>query len=592
MPTISESQPTYIVLPSSDSLYQRILLRKESKGIKPKTSTQYYADIGMFKKANKTKELSLIQQKSNYLKDISTNDLLKMHRFIPSDVKYSDSNGMYDLYYEKEWDNGICVVFNKNNIKNTARSVWEDTVSLELFKESINLCYVMANAFAGAEIQQNGYYTIIRSDISIISIYFDVYSYKLINKNEGLLSLIWDEHTIYYKEELVPNIVNVVKYHDLFGESNCISYSMSIDRSADGLISDINRTLLYCRNEVTRQYNELRQRYSISTRRPNIHSKRHQQRLMGSYISHRIPFSTEIECYGKDKETVAQVSYKIHKDIGLSGDGSLNSGLGYPIEIQTPILSGKRGEICIANLCDLLVETGFKVDKTCGLHIHLDGKRLNLREKNITSLKDRPTALINLYLAYRLYEKVILSFLPSTRRNNRYCADFTQTSEYHGETIRFDSIEDSFQLMKRVQNLKQFELYWYKVSSYDNVVRAKMARYTPSRYYGVNFHSLLKDNHLEIRYHSGTLNYEKILFWTDFHGKIVEKCADGTITFSMLREILKEDLSIEALTDNLFSILDLNKDTVEYLLDRQLKFKDAKASEEILIDKTKKLGVV
>lgn len=324
-------------------------------------------------------------------------------------------------------------------------------------------------------------------------------------------------------------------------------------------------------------------------RKPNIPSKKHQSIKRGTYLSHDIPFSAEIECYGKSKEDVIEVSSIIHKDIGLCHDGSLTSGLGFPIEIQTPILKGKKGEICIAELCTTLINKGFKVDKTCGLHIHLDGKEIGIRSSFVKA-GGRPEVLIRLYLAYRLFDPVLLSMLPSTRRKNQYCLSFDDVSNRE-RTVIFDSFRGSLAKMKNVNSIIDFEHYWYKTGgNYEYVNQAKSTHYTWARYFGINFHSLLKDNHLEIRYHSGTLNYEKILYWIDLHGKIIEKCINGEITVEMLENLHLEKLTIIDLTKRMFKLLKLKEETVEYLQERQSKFKDAVATEEILINKTKKVA--
>lgn len=329
-------------------------------------------------------------------------------------------------------------------------------------------------------------------------------------------------------------------------------------------------------------------RLRFSTRRPDTKTKAHQEKRKGSYVKHSIPFSCEIECYGKNEDVVAKLSKEIYSSIGMSRDGSLTSEIGYPIELQTPILSGRTGEVLIAETCTKLIENNFIVDKTCGMHIHLDGS--TILPKHVRDENKRPDAVINLYLFHRIFEQVIESFLPSTRRNNNYCAKFSDGIDWRGNVITHSSINDSFHELGDIPDYVEFVKWWYKTDNVDYASYHMHERYTASRYFGANFHSLLKDNHFEIRYHSGTKNYEKILYWVDLHGSIVQKCADGSITTDNLRNIFDSNFDLSKLTQAMFSLIDLHEDTIEYLYSRQKGFLDVKESDEILIAKTKKVN--
>ena len=231
------------------------------------------------------------------------------------------------------------------------------------------------------------------------------------------------------------------------------------------------------------------------------------------------------------------------------------------------------------------------VDKTCGMHIHLDGGDM-IKKYSIKSGQERPDKMFSLYLFHRLFEDVIVSFLPSTRRLNRYCAQFKNGVEYDGRSLKFEGVKDSFNKIKKMKTLGDFALYWYKVRNMSEVHDAQYRRYTIYRYMGINFHSLIRDNHIEVRYHSGTINYEKILYWIDLHGCIFEACMNGDINEGVLTEILKNNQSLEQLTQTMFSLLQLNNDTKEYLLHRQSRFIGMEDTDEILIDKTKKINTI
>lgn len=376
--------------------------------------------------------------------------------------------------------------------------------------------------------------------------------------------------------------------------------SINNESSSDIILGINNESII---TVLTNMYNLLRRRNlsiletrinssTVNNRRPNTSVKKFIGSKLGKYVNSSTKFSCEIECYGKNQEIVSRVSRELPKELGVSKDGSLTSNLGFPVEFQTPILSAKRGEIFIAELCNKLVDENFKADITCGVHIHLDGgESLVKKYFKKSGQLDRPTEIITLYLFYRIFEPVIVSFLPSTRRSNRYCSQFTNALEVRDNVFLPRPIDETLHKIKDVKNISDFEKYWYRVNSDSGVANAKDNHYTISRYFGANFHSLLKENHFEVRYHSWTFNYEKILYWIDLHANIVDVCSSLQITEDQLIDIHNQNMDIDQLTNTMLSLLKINQDTLEYLLDRQKELRKVKVSDEILISKTKGLDV-
>lgn len=105
----------------------------------------------------------------------------------------------------------------------------------------------------------------------------------------------------------------------------------------------------------------------------------------------------------------------------------------------------------LEKVCQFLSDNDASVDTSCGLHVHIDHRELKTREeKELVAMKyDKAMSILRL-------------MLPESRRNNRYCAD--------GYSFR-------------------------------------------ERYHKVNACSLDKHGTIEIRAHSGTVNYEKIISW-------------------------------------------------------------------------------
>lgn len=532
---------------------------------------------------------ALRKAKNKYLHEISYADAKKAHPFISQDIRLGAISHTY--YTKKQFGDGASFIFDNDGKAN----IFDDSISFEIFRDKARLCYLK-----GDEIDNGSYYNkdgekglameLNRSQYPMVPIRFTVASGTVEGYCKGRSS--GKNNVICYFKPRTPIKFVIITYHpgcDIEGHEIMLSHDEPLKQDGN-MIDNIQAAYKKARYIVSKQLDEFIQNNEVSNRKPKVWSSKHRSDKKGLYISHNIPFSCEIECYGKDKRAVAQFSHRCSRQIGMCHDGSLTSPIGFPIELQTPILKGKRGEILIANLCTDLIGSGFKVDKSCGLHIHLDGSEFNLNTIEMIKGLTRPTNVIALYLAYRLFDPVIVSLLPSTRRANRYCSSFNDGAIHNNQSIHVDPISVSAMKMRKIKTIKEFENYWYKTGGdYERVLRAKGSRYTVSRYFGVNFHSLLAQNHLEIRYHSGTLNYEKIMYWIEFHGKIIEKVLSRALSIESIEVLIGRELSLEKLTDAMFNILELNDDVVEYLKERQTKFKDVVASEEILINKTKKV---
>ncbi len=256
-------------------------------------------------------------------------------------------------------------------------------------------------------------------------------------------------------------------------------------------------------------------------------------------------YSTEIECYGDDYKNMVAFSKEAKKEIGITHDGSLSSNERGK-EIVTPKLSGKKGDDLLKETCSLLVKHKFTVDKTCGLHVHIDMTDI----MGLTEIK-------TLLLFYLVFEPVIYSYLPLSRRKNNFClplSDFYHTKE-----------------IMACGNLDQIEAIWYREQDPRERKRIKTGKYHQSRYSGINLHSLFSHGHIEIRYHSGTIDYKKIRMWIDLHVAIINLIATRQVSYETLSEVKY----IPALTEKqklFFSLLKLPKNIEDYFKARQEKF--------------------
>lgn len=283
------------------------------------------------------------------------------------------------------------------------------------------------------------------------------------------------------------------------------------------------------------------------------------QRALGKIVRSRRLFSTEIESYAPDSEAYQKVLQEIPEGIGATDDGSLGDK---GREFQTPKLKGKKGEEVIKTLCASLNKHKFTVNSDCGLHIHLDGAGLSPS----TLSKHEPVALKQLWAFYHVYEPVILSFLPKGRRNNQFCKPLQDVSKLGSVT--------------NAKTLRQLEAHWYREDRPRWIDERKKHKYDDTRYTGVNLHSLLGHKHLEIRYHSGTLNSVKILEWINLHLTIMDRASAGELDIDTM--IALGGASIEALTVSFFRALGLSKKSQAYFVRRQEKFTNGQNTEVAL----------
>jgi hypothetical protein len=174
---------------------------------------------------------------------------------------------------------------------------------------------------------------------------------------------------------------------------------------------------------------------------------------------------------------------------------------------------------------------------------------------------------------YLSMEEVLLSFLPNSRRSNKYC--MLMRSYFHISEIQ------------QVNNLEQLEKLWYRVSKRMDLMHRKSGKYDDTRYMGINLHSFFKDGHVEIRYHSGTTNARKILEWVNLHQTILDKASEEVLVHGRYRASSSigsqaakamENPNLAEKTQLFFDILNLPASSRAYFLDRQAIF--SKAADE------------
>jgi hypothetical protein len=173
------------------------------------------------------------------------------------------------------------------------------------------------------------------------------------------------------------------------------------------------------------------------------------------HISVEIEFGSK-----KDRNSLGAELFKagVAKYVELKTDGSVRD-LGseyYPHEIAVCVPVSKRDEV-IASVLKVINDSGAKVNKTCGLHVHLDMRGY-----------DHTKAFSNLVSA----QTILYQMIPASRRDNNFC--------------------------KKTVN-KSFAYH----------------RNSSNRYQGINPCSFRKYKTIEVRLHSGTTDFTKITNFMD-----------------------------------------------------------------------------
>lgn len=189
---------------------------------------------------------------------------------------------------------------------------------------------------------------------------------------------------------------------------------------------------------------------------------------------------TGVEAYSESYNHTTQSYWKVVRD-GSCGN-----------EIVSPILSGKEGLEQIAKVCQALNAVGCKVNRSCGLHIHLDARDLKRRE------------IMAFLVHYARFEKFFDSILPESRRdnNNSFCYSMCRL------------LDTRYQSMLKTET----PVNVYRVVGFD-------------RYQKVNMEAYVKYGSIEVRHHSGTIEADKIINWVVLQIGFLEAARYAQIRF-------------------------------------------------------------
>lgn len=206
-------------------------------------------------------------------------------------------------------------------------------------------------------------------------------------------------------------------------------------------------------------------------------------------------FGVEIEAYNCTRERLARELADADIEVAVEGynhttrshwklvtDGSLEGNNTF--ELVSPILVGEAGLKELEKVCWVLELCDVKVNESCGLHVHIDAAGFSMETWR------------NLALSYKHLETVIDSFMPVSRRNNRYCIGLKHVSDERIKSARtIDELKDMI----------------------------------GDRYHKVNLVAYSRHKTVEFRQHSGTTNFTKMRNWVLFLHKLVTFATRGEV---------------------------------------------------------------
>jgi hypothetical protein len=267
--------------------------------------------------------------------------------------------------------------------------------------------------------------------------------------------------------------------------------------------------------------------------------------------------------------------------VGLTSDGSLDHG----VELITPPLRLATLENLIKETCKACDRADLQAKTSCGLHIHLDA----------SDFKNSDIKIKHLLQTYFLTERVLYDMLPASRKRGSYCRPLANRFSLKDIQSRDDadlmwyidqSAKESITVYNNVTgnyekpNKKQLKDQLRKEYS-DDIKDRKRNKMDSTRYHGLNIHGIFYRGAVELRYHSGTTNADKILGWI----KINQAMVDFAVKNFKFKKLMAVYQAGDGDRINKFcDAFDLDNDIKKYIIERTNKFSgDAYANDDEVV---------
>jgi hypothetical protein len=202
-------------------------------------------------------------------------------------------------------------------------------------------------------------------------------------------------------------------------------------------------------------------------------------------------YGIEIEFTGIDRQAAASVVRAAGIDVAaeeynhnIRGYWKIITDSSCGLEAVSPPLEGEEGLEQIKKVCAALKGAGAKVNKDCGVHVHMEATDFTLDNFK------------NLFKYWAKFEDVFDSLMPASRRlqDNTYCRSNLKAiaNNAQNHAIACERIFERIDAMQTIDDIK--DIY-------------------PTRYYKLNPHSYWRYGTIEVRHHNGSLDGEKLTNW-------------------------------------------------------------------------------
>ena len=262
-------------------------------------------------------------------------------------------------------------------------------------------------------------------------------------------------------------------------------------------------------------------------------------------------FGIEIEAYDASRGDVAAAirnagihcicesySHQTQSNWKVVTDASVPGGF----EVVSPILQGEDGIQQVIKVMNAIALVGAKVNKKCGLHVHVGASDLTIPE------------LKNIAKNYAFFEDFFDGIMPASRRcnNNRYIQSLrSRFGDYsHASAGRAHAAIDA-------------------CTSIDQIVSVLNGG---NRYHKLNFVSYWRHGTIEFRQHSGTVDAEKAVRWINLLMAFVDRAAKSRIRPRALKTL---NVAASVVFSQFFQAFQIDAEQRAYFTARRIAFKTA-----------------
>ena len=244
----------------------------------------------------------------------------------------------------------------------------------------------------------------------------------------------------------------------------------------------------------------------------------------------------EAECIYPHKDSMSSP-----ENWSMCSDGSISRPDGYSsVEWVSRPANGEKLRATINNLIKWTSEENGEVNRSCGLHVHIDATDTTWRD------------LVGIALVTHKIEPYVFKMMPLSRRNSNWCAELPLSA---GSLASISSEEEFIDL-------------WYDAAGSE----PSNDKYNDARYMGLNLHARYYLGTIEFRYHSGTLNRDKITNWIKLCNSIVTTGIELARNKDWEHRDFFRSRDAAKRSDVVYKMINLDQEVIDYMIDRAVLF--------------------